>query len=396
MILFLTNAASEILALRSLVEGLPDGFPPRAGGPGHRPPRCPDLDGVEVVLVRLLGGAAAWAEPFDELRRRCRAGGIPLLAFGGEAAPDAELTAASTVPSATVAQAFEYLVHGGLGNLEHLLRFVVDTVCMTGLRVRPARRGARHRRVRPAHRGHRRRTAPGRRRLLPGPSGRREHRASSTTCATPSRPRGARATRRRGATACARTRPGRVDALELPAASAPDVADHHRAGGGQRSRRRPGRGMRRPWAASASRCVQAIAATTSRAEWEAASGGLWPLDVAMRVALPEFDGRIVAVPFSFNEEVDDGDELGAAGHAYRTVPDRVDRVAGLAVRLARLAVDPAAGPAGGHRAVRLPDQAQPDRQRRRRSTPRRRSSACCAPWPAPGYRVDRIPPTATP
>ena len=63
------------------------------------------------------------------------AAGIPLLAFGGEAAPDAQLTAASTVPSATVAQAFEYLVHGGLANLEHLLRFVSDTVCMTGLRL---------------------------------------------------------------------------------------------------------------------------------------------------------------------------------------------------------------------------------------------------------------------
>ncbi len=44
----------------------------------------------------------------------------------------------------------------------------------------------------------------------------------------------------------------------------------------------------------------------------------------MRVAMPEFDGRIVAVPFSFNEEVDDGDTLGTPVSAYRTVPDRVD------------------------------------------------------------------------
>src|SRR5262249_27633444 len=39
--------------------------------------------------------------------------------------------------------------------------------------------------------------------------------------------------------------------------------------------------------------LQAITATTSREEWEAAAGGLFPLDVAMRVALPEFDGRII-------------------------------------------------------------------------------------------------------
>src|SRR5204863_7964949 len=60
-----------------------------------------------------------------------------LLAFGGEAAPDAELTALSTAPSATVAQAFEYLVHGGLANIENLLRFVSDTLLMTGFGFEP-------------------------------------------------------------------------------------------------------------------------------------------------------------------------------------------------------------------------------------------------------------------
>ncbi len=128
MILYLTNAPSEILALRSLVEGLPDAFPDiRAADPSV----APGLDGVEVVMVRLLGGASAWPG-LEALRRQAALKGVPLLAFGGEAAPDAEMTAASTVPSATVAQAFEYLVHGGLENLEQMLRFVSDTVCMTG------------------------------------------------------------------------------------------------------------------------------------------------------------------------------------------------------------------------------------------------------------------------
>ena len=134
MILVLTNADTEILALRSVVEGLPPDFPPvRAANPGHLDPVAgPDLEAIEVVLVRLLGGRRAWQEPFDDLRRRCLAQGIPLLAFGGEAAPDAELTALSTAPSATVAQAFEYLVRGGLANIEHWLRFVADTVLYQG------------------------------------------------------------------------------------------------------------------------------------------------------------------------------------------------------------------------------------------------------------------------
>src|SRR5439155_23092250 len=125
---------TAILALRSVVEGLPAGFPPvRAANPSALGDALPDLDGAAVVLVRLLGGRRAWEGGFDELRRRCLAAGVPLLAFGGEAVPDAELAALSTVPAATVAHAFEYLSRGGLANIEHLLRFVVDTVLMGGL-----------------------------------------------------------------------------------------------------------------------------------------------------------------------------------------------------------------------------------------------------------------------
>ena len=66
MILVLTNADTEILALRSVVEGLPAGFPPVRAA---RPVDVPDLAGVTMVLVRLLGGRRAWEEQFDHLRR---------------------------------------------------------------------------------------------------------------------------------------------------------------------------------------------------------------------------------------------------------------------------------------------------------------------------------------
>ena len=69
---------------------------------------------------------------FDALRTACAERGIALLAFSGEAVPDAELTALSTVPSATVTEAFAYLVHGGPGNIANCLRFVADTVLLEG------------------------------------------------------------------------------------------------------------------------------------------------------------------------------------------------------------------------------------------------------------------------
>ncbi len=58
--------------------------------------------------------------------------------------------------------------------------------------------------------------------------------------------------------------------------------------------------------------------------------GLSPLDVATQVAVPEFDGRIITVPFSF-KEIDDEGLI-----SYVADPERCARVAGLAVRHARL------------------------------------------------------------
>ena len=69
MIVFLSNADTEILALRTVIEGLPADVPPvRAANPSALGDALPDLDGAAVVLVRLLGGRRAWEGGFDELR----------------------------------------------------------------------------------------------------------------------------------------------------------------------------------------------------------------------------------------------------------------------------------------------------------------------------------------
>ena len=128
MILFLSTADTEILALRAAIEMLPEGFGPvRAGSPAALD-TAPGLDGVDAVVVRLLGGRRAWEQPFDALASACAERRVPLLAFGGEAALDPELTAASTVPTGVIASAFAYLLHGGPANTANLLRFLADEV----------------------------------------------------------------------------------------------------------------------------------------------------------------------------------------------------------------------------------------------------------------------------
>lgn len=76
--------------------------------------------------------------------------------------------------------------------------------------------------------------------------------------------------------------------------------------------------------------LQALCLTSSRGTWEGSDEGLSPMDAATQVAVPEFDGRLITVPFSFKEVDEDGLPVYAAD------AERAARVAGIAVRHARL------------------------------------------------------------
>ena len=82
--------------------------------------------------------------------------------------------------------------------------------------------------------------------------------------------------------------------------------------------------------------LQAINSVGTRAEWEASPRGLNPLDTAMNVAIPEFDGRIITVPVSFKAPQDETNNV----HYYEPVEDRVALVARQAARHARLRKKP--------------------------------------------------------
>jgi cobaltochelatase CobN len=77
--------------------------------------------------------------------------------------------------------------------------------------------------------------------------------------------------------------------------------------------------------------IQTMAVSVPQSSWELSSRGLNPLETAINVAIPEFDGRIITVPISFKER-----EPGQDGAVYTPHPERVARVAGIAERLVRL------------------------------------------------------------
>ncbi len=82
--------------------------------------------------------------------------------------------------------------------------------------------------------------------------------------------------------------------------------------------------------------IQAVLAGVSLEAWRASPRGLGPADLAMHVALPEIDGRILsrAISFKAAKRPDARTEFGAVAH--QPLADRVDFAAELARRWANL------------------------------------------------------------
>ena len=335
MLRFVTTADTEILATAAAVTRLPDDFPEvRCVNPAglDASTLIDDItDGARVVLCRILGGRRGWPDGLDPLARRCAEQGIVLLALGGEAEPDAEMTALSTAPTGAVAQAGEYLRHGDVDNIEQLLRFLADTFLFHGHGFEPPHE------------------VPdlGIYRDDPAPNGGptvgvcfyRSHFLTGNTefvdalCdAIQAEGAGVLAT---WSYSLRRDAQGHVPVLELLNGRIDALITTMLATGGS------GAADAEHWDASALAAVdvpvlQAVCATSSRAVWLESDAGLQPLDAATQVAIPEFDGRLLAGVISFKER--DGEDSPVGVPVPRYVPDyeRCTRVARLAVRHARL------------------------------------------------------------
>ncbi|WP_145238720.1 cobaltochelatase subunit CobN [Prescottella equi] len=281
------------------------------------------FDGVDLVVVRILGGRRAWEDGIDAVL----ASGLPAVVLGGEQAPDAELMECSTVPAGIAAEAHTYLAEGGAANLRQLHNFLSDTVLLTGHGFEPA--------VHLPNWGVLERET----RAVDGPTVavlyyRAQHLAGNTAYIEAL----CRAIEDAGANPlpifCASLRTAPADLLETLGRADAMVVTVLAAGGTKPANAQAG-GDDEAWdvaelAALDVPILQGLCLTSSREAWEANDDGMSPLDVATQVAVPEFDGRLITVPFSFKEIDSDGLT------AYVPDAERAARVAGIAVRHARL------------------------------------------------------------
>jgi cobaltochelatase CobN len=287
------------------------------------------LDGVDLVVVRILGGRRAWEAGLDAVV----AAGRPLVVLGGEQAPDAELMGLSTVPGGVVAEAHEYLAHGGPDNLAQLWRFLSDAVLLTGL-------GFDAPEPLPAWGVLTRPTAG-----EPAPDRpsvallyyRAHHVAGNVAFAHALCDAIDAAGARSVPIFCSSLRAAPSELLDTLRTADAVIVTVLAAGGasGTTPAAVGAGGADDEWDVGALAALdvpilQGLCLTSSRADWLDSDDGLSPLDAANQVAIPEFDGRIITVPFSFKEIGPDGLSV------YVADPERAARVAGIATAHARL------------------------------------------------------------
>ncbi|NMC09836.1 MAG: cobaltochelatase subunit CobN [Methanothrix sp.] len=74
----------------------------------------------------------------------------------------------------------------------------------------------------------------------------------------------------------------------------------------------------------------------SPAEWMQSLQGLSPLDISMGIAMPEFDGMLIAVPVAARERTDTDPLTGARIIRFEPLPERISKIVRLSLNWARL------------------------------------------------------------
>jgi cobaltochelatase CobN len=292
---------------------------------------------ARLVVVRLLGGRGYWPHGTDQIVATCCERNIALALIPGDDRPDPELLELSTLPADAVTRLWHYLLHGGPENASEFLRYGAALIGASAPWREPA-------------------PLPRAGLYWPGIDRPTLQDAEHTWSADAPI---AAIIFYRALVQAADT--GVIDVLieslrarslnplplyvaslkdEVAAATVRATFDTARpsvilnATGFALSP--PGGERDDPLAEMDCPVLQVVLAGSSEAQWRDGTRGLSARDIAMNVALPEIDGRILtrAVAFKALIREDAATQTGIVGHA--AVPDRVRFVAALTKNWARL------------------------------------------------------------
>ncbi|MFK8184029.1 MAG: cobaltochelatase subunit CobN [Phormidesmis sp.] len=84
------------------------------------------LSHSKLIILRVLGGRAYWSYGLEVLKELAASAEIALIVMPGDDRPDLDLMGHSTVPFAVVNQLWRYFCTGGVDNVRHALMYICD------------------------------------------------------------------------------------------------------------------------------------------------------------------------------------------------------------------------------------------------------------------------------
>ncbi|MEB3213787.1 MAG: cobaltochelatase subunit CobN, partial [Leptolyngbyaceae bacterium] len=310
---------------------------------------------ARVIVIRLLGGRSYWPYGVEVVKQLAEDYSISVVFVPGDDRPAPDLMSHSTVALSTVNQIWRYFTEGGIENATHLLQTLADLGLSTTYRPPPPQ-------------------------VIPS-VGRYQPQAGETAADAlhpssehKSRPRVGllfyRAHYLAGNTApidalCAALEdrgmepvPLYVSSLREPSTQA-EVLELFTDGDASHTESRPIRVLLNTTSFAIARLndetlnldlwkqldvpvIQVILSGGTVEQWQTQWRGLAPRDMAMNVALPEVDGRIISRAVSFKTVHTRSHDLETDVVVYEPVGDRIAWVADLATNWARLAETPVA------------------------------------------------------
>ena len=294
----------------------------------------------KLVIVRLLGGQSYWPYGVEQIVAACREDGVALALLPGSDQPDAELAALCSISASAGHRLWQFCVHGGLANANELLRYSSALLGREQEWLEPA---------------------PLARAGVYWPGAQLRNVEELRTVWKPGLPVAAivfyRALVQAGDAApvdalitalagqrlnalpifCASLKePGSAELVAQLLSESDAAVVLNATGFAVATPGRPGEGPPSPLNVNGTPVLQVVFSGGSHSDWNEGTAGLSARDLAMNVALPEVDGRLLtrAVSFKATLRFDTDTQCQLVGHD--PVPDRVEFVAALAARWVRL------------------------------------------------------------
>ncbi|MEP0922582.1 cobaltochelatase subunit CobN [Leptolyngbya sp. ST-U4] len=138
-IVYLTAADTDIQVLAAATSQLSEGFPAIRAVNLLQLQQHLTIDTyaeqvlsqAKAIVLRLLGGRSYWSYGLEVVKQTVQETGAMLFVLPGDDKPDPELCSHSTASLVAVDRLWRYFTEGGVENMVNALKFLADTACQT-------------------------------------------------------------------------------------------------------------------------------------------------------------------------------------------------------------------------------------------------------------------------